>query len=120
MQSRSAVISWLYAVVLVSTPMLAEAGAQWNYDASISTVAVNGGADTANAGTTCILVATPVSSLCTNGWVAIPNNNKSLISAALAAKVSLSKVTLYYDDAGGFHCPGNAYTACSIINIQIQ
>jgi len=44
-------------------------------DTSLDFVSVNGGSDTANAGTTCVRITTPVSASCQN-FVAIQNNNK--------------------------------------------
>jgi hypothetical protein len=86
---------------------------------TIATVSVNGGADTANPGTTCIRVTTTISATCTAGFVAIPNNNKLLIAAALVNKTSGSKVMLYYEDAAASnHCPGYAFTPCTVISIE--
>jgi uncharacterized membrane-anchored protein len=89
---------------------------------TITFVSVNGGTDTANAGTTCISVANAVSASCTGGYVAIPNNNSQLLSAALAAKSSGAKIWLYYSDAAttNFHCPGLVLTPCSAISIGIK
>lgn len=88
-------------------------------ETTIAAVTVNGGTDTVNAGTTCIRVTNTLSSTCTAGYVAIPNNNKSLVAAALLNKATASKVWLYYDDAAGSnHCPGRVFTPCSIISIE--
>lgn len=89
---------------------------------TITFVSVNGGADSANSGNTCITVANPVSASCTGGYVAIPNNNPQLLSAALTAKSTGAKVWFYYADTGAttFHCPGLAFTPCSVISIGIR
>lgn len=88
-------------------------------DAAISAVAVNGGQDTPNPGTTCIQLNPAVSAACTGGYVAILNNNKQLIAAALLSKATASKVDLYYSDAtGSNHCPGFVFTPCVVISIQ--
>jgi hypothetical protein len=88
--------------------------------ATITTVSVNGGADTRNPGTTCIRVSSAVSPACTAGFVAIPNNNRELIAAALLNKVTGSQVWLYYheDAANRRHCPGQVLTPCSVISIE--
>lgn len=39
----------------------------------VTHVAVNGGADTANPGTTCIKASSAASSACTGGYIGIPN-----------------------------------------------
>ena len=86
---------------------------------TITTVSVNGGADTINPGTTCIRISSAVSGACTSGFVAIPNNNKLLIAAALLNKTAGSTVWLYYDDAtGSNHCPGQVFTPCSVVSIE--
>jgi hypothetical protein len=60
-----------------------------------------------------------VTSTCTGGYVALPNNNKLLLSAALQAKASGNKLWLYYVDTGNFHCPGRAMTPCGAISIEL-
>lgn len=87
----------------------------------ITGVAVNGGADTLNPGTTCITVSAPLVAACPAGYVAIPNNNRLLIAAALQARATLSKVWFYYDDsAGASHCPGHVFTPCGVISIELK
>jgi hypothetical protein len=88
--------------------------------ATITTVSVNGGADTRNAGTTCIRISSAVSPACPAGFVAIPNNNKQLIAAALLNKAAGSQVWLYYyeDAADRHHCPGHVVTPCSVISLE--
>jgi len=91
------------------------------YDTKIQLVYLNGGADTANPGTTCIKVASPISSACPSGMVAIQNNNSELIAAAMQAKATGALVDFYYNDAGGpFHCPQYAFTPCSVLVIGIK
>ena len=107
------------ALAFGSLASIAEAGGVMLGDTTIASVAVNGGADTANPGTTCIQVTSPVSASCTAGYVAIPNNNKQLIGAALLNKTTGGKINLYYDDAVGTqHCPGFVFTSCSVNSIQ--
>lgn len=90
-------------------------------DVGIASVMVHGGADTTNPGTTCIKVSVPVAAACLGGWVAINNNNKLLISASMQAKATGGKGAFYYDDAAGsFHCPGNVFTPCSVISIELK
>lgn len=91
-------------------------------DTRVSHVAVNGGADTENAGTTCVRVTAAVSSTCPSGWVAIKNNNKLLIAAALQAKATDALIWFFYDDAGSqsLHCPGHQFTPCSVISITVK
>jgi hypothetical protein len=87
----------------------------------IAQVKVNGGTDTANNGTTCVKLTATVSAACTLGWVAIPNNNKTLIAAALQTKAMGTPVSVFYDTAGtSFHCPGETFTPCSVISIGIN
>jgi len=88
-------------------------------DAQITSLAVNGGADTVNPGTSCIRVSAPVASTSSNGYVAIPNNNKQLLSAAFQAKAAGNKLWLYYADTGNFHCPGRVFTPCGAISIEL-
>ena len=98
---------------------IAEAGSQILWDTTISTVAVNGGTDSTNSGTTCIQVTSTASTACINGFIAIQNNNKQLIASALLNKTIAGKVNLYYEDAVGWHhCPGFVFTPCSVISIQ--
>jgi len=88
---------------------------------SVDQMAVNGGADTANPGTTCIhLAVTPVAA-CTSGWIAIQNNNKQLLASALQAKATGARVWVYYEDASASqHCPGLALTPCTVISIMVK
>jgi hypothetical protein len=83
-------------------------------------VAVTGGADTANPGITCIQLAAPPPA-CPAGFVYLPNNNKHLVAAALAAKAASSRVTVYYvAEAQAGHCPGHVFTPCSVISINVR
>lgn len=88
--------------------------------ATITTVSVNGGADTRNPGTTCIRISSAVVPACPTGLVAIPNNNRQLIAAALLNKAAGSQIWLYYyeDAADRHHCPGQVFTPCSVISIE--
>ena len=86
----------------------------------ITAIAVNGGSDVANPGTSCVNVADTVSSVCAGGYIAIPNNNSKLLAVALAAKTAGNDIWLYYDDAGSFHCPGLVMTPCSVISIMAK
>ena len=109
--------------VLASLVSLQSAWAAPQYldDVMISGLSVNGGADTTNPGTTCIKLSLPVHPACTGGYVAIHNNNKQLIAAALQAKATASKIWLYYDEVGGsFHCPALVFTPCSVNSIQLK
>jgi hypothetical protein len=106
-------------VSLMAMTGAAQAGDQIVGDTSIAAVAVNGGADTVNPGTTCIRVTNPVHAACVGGYLAIPNNNKQLIAAALASKATATRIMLYYNDAAGSsHCPGLVFTPCSVISIE--
>jgi hypothetical protein len=92
---------------------------QVTVETTITAVAVNGGGDVVNQGTTCVLIADPVTSACVGGFVAIPNNNKLLIATALMSKSTASKVWFYYADEGSSqHCPGLVFTPCSVISIM--
>lgn len=108
------------SLAIVAAPLAFAAG--YTLDGvTISSVAVNGGTDTNNPGTTCVKISAPVVAACPNGMVAIQNNNKLLIGAALQAKATSSKVWFYYDDAAGsFHCPGHVFTPCSVVSIEIK
>jgi hypothetical protein len=102
------------AVVASATALAAE---QHVGDTIITAVAVNGGADTANPGTSCIRISSPLPTVCA-GYVAIPNNNTQLVAAALLNKTNKARVWLYFSDVGSHHCPGRVYTPCSVISIE--
>lgn len=88
---------------------------------TVTFVAVNGGADSANPGTSCVTVSAPVSSQCTGGLIAIPNNNKQLLASLLQAKAFGSNVWLYYAVSSDTqHCPGQAFTQCSVISVGLR
>jgi len=91
-------------------------------ETKITEVLVNGAKDSANQGTSCIFVSTPVNTACENGAIAIQNNNKELLASALTAKATNSTAWIYYDivPGGAFHCPGRAMTSCSVISIGIR
>ena len=101
-------------------------------DGKIAEVAVNGGADTANPGTTCFKLEVPpvpaptpatrpVVSACIGGWVAIQNNNTKLVNAATLAKASASTVSVYYvSDGATQHCPNRVFTPCAVISIIVK
>lgn len=117
---------WAAAVCYVSValiPMNGHADQLMTDDATLTHVVTNGGTDSANAGTSCVRLSVAVSSVCPNGWIAIKDNNKQLLSTALAAKASASVVWLYYDTNWGgasFHCPGLTFTPCSVISIAMK
>lgn len=118
-RSLTSFLQTAIAVITFSVATLAGAGAQIVENTTISAVAVNGGIDTANPGTTCIRVASPVPAACTAGYVAIPNNNRHLVATALMSKASSSRVSVYLvDDHGSNHCPGRVFTPCSVISIE--
>ena len=107
------------ALVGCLLPCIAAAAGYFVDNTTIAVVAVHGGADTANPGTTCITITNPVVAACPTGLVAIRNNNQLLVSAAQSHKLGGTRIRLYYDDAGGpFHCPGLALTPCSVVNIE--
>lgn len=88
---------------------------------SVDHVAVNGGVDTNNPGTSCIKVLSGASSQCPQGFIGIPNNNEKLLSAALTANAAGKVVWLYYEDSStNLHCPGLVFTPCSLISIMIK
>lgn len=90
-------------------------------DTSIGAIAVNGGTDVANPGTTCIQVTSAISAVCASGFVAIPNNNRELIAAALTAKSVGNRILLYYSDTSvPNHCPGFVMTPCTVISILVR
>lgn len=96
----------------------AHAAGQGSAMTTIEVVAVNGGGDTVNPGTSCIKLAIPVVAACVGGYIAIPNNNKQLLTAALVNKATGGNVAVYYDDATGTnHCPGLVFTPCALISI---
>ena len=91
----------------------------------LAEVAVSGGADTANPGTTCIKLevpsAPPVAAACPGGYVAIPNNNSKLVNAAMMAKSTASTVSVYYvSDGATQHCPNRVFTPCAAISIFVR
>lgn len=87
---------------------------------TIRQLAVNGGADTAEPGVTCIqLTVAPVASC--QGWIAIKNDNKSLTAAALTSRATKSNIQMFYSDSAGVSaCPGLVMTPCSVISIFIK
>lgn len=88
------------------------------YNAEASALAVNGGADTANPGVSCLQTSSPPEAACAAGWIAIRNNNAALLAAAMQAKASNQLVHIYYDvGSSDLHCPGQAMTPCSLISI---
>lgn len=87
----------------------------------VTFVAVNGGTDSPNQGTTCIKVSATLPAACAGQFVAIKNNNKELISAALHAKATGRDIWLYYDpNAGSNHCPGQVFTPCAVNSIGLK
>ena len=109
--SRAYALISLMSLASVFPPLPAQAANPSADNTMITQVAINGGTDTVNAGTTCLQISSPVSAACTSGFIAINKNNKELVSAALAARVASRPVWMYYDDANGpFHCPGLVFT----------
>lgn len=97
----------------------ANAAGNYSGDTTISTVAVNGGQDGPNPGTTCIQLKVPVASACSERFIAIQNNNRQLLATALLSKTTASTVNVIYEDsAGANHCPGLVWTPCAVISIQ--
>jgi hypothetical protein len=93
-------------------------------EGKIVAVAVNGGADTVNPGTTCIRVDVPLdaAAVCGAGWIAITNNNSKLVNAALSARALNRPMSLIYvtDSANQMHCPWLAITPCSVVSIVVK
>jgi hypothetical protein len=114
----TASIQFVIAATCLCGSASSHAGPQISVMTTIDVVAVNGGADTVNPGTSCIKIAGPVSGACTGGWIAIPNNNKQLLTSALVNKAAGGSVAIYYDDAtASNHCPWLAFTPCSLTTI---
>ncbi len=77
-------------------------------------------ADTVNPGVTCIQVSSTIPPAC-NGYIAIPNNSKLLVAAALQTRASGGTGYLIYADTGGpFHCSNIVLTPCSVISIDVR
>ena len=113
-------IAAISALIIGGFAASAQAALTNLFDTTITTVSVNGGADSVSPGTSCIQLAIAVPAAC-NGWVAIPNNNKQLIAAALTSKTTGTKINLYYETAAGSnHCPGYVFTPCSVISIVMR
>lgn len=111
----------LLGLALCAAAGSSTAASQILYDTAIAAVAVNGGQDSTNPGTTCVRVTSTVSAACVSGYVAILNNNKQLVATALLSKASASRVDLYYvDDTASSHCPGFVFTPCAVISIQAR
>lgn len=108
------------ALIIVSVSAVAENQSVDN--TTITEILVNGGIDTENPGTTCFTVSSPVSATCNYGVVAIPNNNNQLLAAALIAKITGSKILLFYknDASVPLHCPGVTVTPCSVISVFLK
>ena len=117
---RSRIFLAIAMSFLASTATRALAQGLYTDNATVSFVAVNGGVDTANPGTTCFSVSLPVSSACASGFLAVPNN-KQLLASVLQAKATGAKVWVYYEDtAPPLHCPGVVFTPCSVISVGIR
>ena len=114
-------VSLLVSGILASSVSPAAFAGEVSVDpATITVLAVNGGADTANPGVTCLQIAEPLLPSC-GGYVAVPNQNKYLIVAAIEAKATNAPVRLYYyGDTGNYHCPGRGFTACSVMSIDLK
>jgi hypothetical protein len=108
MNSPCTTRSCAIGIALWAASMLALGAGGFVNDTTIVTVAAHGSTDTSNPGTACIQLATAPAAACVGGWVALPNNNKQL-------------VTLYYDDAVyNQHCPGLAFTPCAAISLMVK
>ncbi|MCJ8274811.1 MAG: hypothetical protein MJK04_36095 [Psychrosphaera sp.] len=117
--NKTALLCALITLSMVSlTP--AQAGTTTVDNINITEVWVNGGTDTANPGVTCVRISGSAPAACASGFIAIPNNNKELISVALAAKTTKSNAWIFFNDSGNYHCPGLTFTACSVISIAIK
>ncbi|WP_377160392.1 hypothetical protein ACFJIX_12395 [Roseateles sp. UC29_93] len=108
------------AMTVVAVAMTASAAENTFITGPIQEVIVNGGADTVNGGLSCIAMA-GLPEQC-RGFVAIPNGNKSLLSAALMsrAKGGDSRVYMQFDTTQNHHCPGIAFTSCQAISISLK
>ena len=108
------------AGVLWATPLVNAADVIVD-DARVTEVAVSGGADTANPGVTCIRITPAPAPQCTNGWIAIMNNNKPLLSTALLAKTTGAKFRIHLDNASSSqHCPWEAFTPCTVTVLMLN
>ncbi|HSI46832.1 MAG TPA: hypothetical protein VLA61_01020 [Ideonella sp.] len=117
-KSNFALAYSMLALILGAQASVSFAAGQILYETNILTVAVNGGADSTNPGTSCIQVTSAVSATCQGGFVAILNNNKQLIAAALLNKATMGKIILYYEDSSTLNqCPGFATTPCVVNTI---
>lgn len=112
----------LIALMLSAFSMCAIATEHVVDGTSVAAVAINGGTDTGNPGTSCMRVYASVPAVCGGGYIAIPNNNRQLIAAALAAKSTGGPVRLYFLDTAGatYQCPGFASTTCNLVTIELQ
>ena len=111
---------WLLAAAIVAPASVIAYSATVD-NATVSFVAINGGSDTLNPGTSCIQIQPAADAACTGGLIYIPNNNKQLLSTALAANSSKARTWVYYvTDAAAGHCPGQAFTPCSLISLGIH
>ena len=111
----------LALLFLTSLSINAAATEQFLDNEKITFVAVNGGVDSSNPGTTCLRIKSDISAICAGGWVAIKNNNKELLSAALHAKATERDVWFYFEDSfGSNHCPGKVFTNCVVNSIGLK
>ncbi len=109
-----------FSLALLTGSMELNADDAW-VTGKINLVAVHGGADTLNPGTTCFTIDVAVSSSCVASYIAIPNNNNELLSALLHAKATGGDVNVYYrDNSSQQHCPGIVFTPCEAISVQLQ
>ncbi len=113
------ILSGIVLSIFVISPVYAQTNIV--NDTTIEKVAINGGSDAPNTGVSCIKLSSTVSSQCSDGYLAIKNNNKELISAALTAKASGANVWVsYYDFETTNHCPDIAMTKCVLSTIMIK
>jgi hypothetical protein len=88
----------------------------------VTHVAVTGGVDTINPGTTCVKLDFTVSASCNVGYIAIPKNNATLINALLTAKAANRPISIWYGitDTTDQHCPQLAFTRCVAISVVVR
>lgn len=91
-------------------------------EGQIQEVAAHGGTDTFNPGTSCLrLSAETAPSRCVGAWLYLPNNNRHLLAASIAAKAGGGSTIIYVDtEAPQGHCPGRVFTPCQIASVSVR
>lgn len=94
----------------------------WQGPVKISRLMVNGGSNSLNSGTSCMQLTPAANAACAGGWVAIPNNDRSLLAAAMQAKAMNASIDLDYETQApaDLHCPYQVFTRCSLQNIHLR